>query len=532
MSSFRVRLLLAAVSVTGLCGINPQPHILHATDIGGRGDGETQPSAVLDAPERVNATAASFILSGDRSFDADGTVRQYRWTSIDATLGNLQANQTIETDTPTLAVTASPASPFNSGRYVVQLVVVDDAGDQSQPVLAELIVVDDVAPTAILDAPDRVAVTAPSITLSGDRSFDIGGTIQEYEWISLNGTLGNLLINQPIVTATAELTVTASPASPFLPGRYVVQLIVVDDSGNRSQPVVIALNVVDDEAPTAVITGPERVSVTAPSVTLSGAASSDVGGTVQRYRWSSPTGIGNVPANQVIETTTPTLTVTGPFAIGFRLVELVVVDDSGNQSLPTTFRVVFVDDVPPTIVVTSPIDGATYHVGQQVGATFSCGDVGSGIASCIGTVGSGSNIDTATPGHKTFTVVARDAAGNEVQRVVNYHVAFRVSVLYDQTKAVKSGSTIPIKIRLEDANGTDVSASNIVVTAIGVTLVSTTTTGEAEDSGNANPDSNFRYTSDGYIFNLKTTGLGTGTYLLSFRCGTDPTIHTAQFQVR
>ena len=54
------------------------------------------------------------------------------------------------------------------------------------------------------------------------------------------------------------------------------------------------------------------------------------------------------------------------------------------------------------------------------------------------------------------------------------------------------------------------------------------------DSGNANPDSNFRYdtTLGGYIFNLSTSGLGTGTYTLSFTAGSDPTTHAVQFQVR
>jgi len=45
-----------------------------------------------------------------------------------------------------------------------------------------------------------------------------------------------------------------------------------------------------------------------------------------------------------------------------------------------------------------------------------------------------------------------------------------------------------------------------------------------DDAGNANPDSDFRFdptlgTSGGYIFNLKTTGLTTGTYNLYFTAG-------------
>ncbi|HZT40533.1 MAG TPA: hypothetical protein VFA07_00005, partial [Chthonomonadaceae bacterium] len=58
-----------------------------------------------------------------------------------------------------------------------------------------------------------------------------------------------------------------------------------------------------------------------------------------------------------------------------------------------------------------------------------------------------------------------------------------------------------------------------------------------ESAGDANPDNDFRFDctlgmAGGYIFNLKTTGLGTGTYNLNFTAGSDPTTHSVQFQVK
>jgi hypothetical protein len=55
--------------------------------------------------------------------------------------------------------------------------------------------------------------------------------------------------------------------------------------------------------------------------------------------------------------------------------------------------------------------------------------------------------------------------------------------------------------------------------------------GEPEDAGNANPDNNFRFDSSleslgGYIFNLKTSGLASGTYGFTFTVTGDPTTHT------
>jgi hypothetical protein len=62
--------------------------------------------------------------------------------------------------------------------------------------------------------------------------------------------------------------------------------------------------------------------------------------------------------------------------------------------------------------------------------------------------------------------------------------------------------------------------------------VSSISYGDVIASGNSNPDNNFRFTSGFYIYNLKTTGLGTGVYNLYFTAGMDPVLHTVQFQVK
>ena len=36
----------------------------------------------------------------------------------------------------------------------------------------------------------------------------------------------------------------------------------------------------------------------------------------------------------------------------------------------------------------------------------------------------------------------------------------------------------------------------------------------------------------GYIFNLSTKGLATGTYVLSFKAGADKLVHSVQFEVK
>jgi hypothetical protein len=114
---------------------------------------------------------------------------------------------------------------------------------------------------------------------------------------------------------------------------------------------------------------------------------------------------------------------------------------------------------------------------------------------------------------------------------------FQVCLLYDPTKAAQSGSTIPIKLQLCDVSGNNMSSSTIPLHASGVTKTSTSISGAVQSPGNANPDSDFRFDSslgsDGaYIFNLKTTGLSTGTYNLHFTVADGPFLYAAQFQVK
>jgi beta-propeller repeat-containing protein len=115
--------------------------------------------------------------------------------------------------------------------------------------------------------------------------------------------------------------------------------------------------------------------------------------------------------------------------------------------------------------------------------------------------------------------------------------SYSACLLYDPTRANRSGSTIPIKIQLCDPDVGNLSASDVVVTALSVGLISNSAPGLPQDPGNANPDSNFRYDatlggSGGYIFNLSTKGLSTGTYELRFKAGADTVVHSVQFEVR
>lgn len=192
-----------------------------------------------------------------------------------------------------------------------------------------------------------------------------------------------------------------------------------------------------------------------------------------------------------------------------------------------------VDKKAPTITIHTPSPDAVYLLNASVFANYTCTDGGSGVSSCTGSVSNGSNLDTASVGAKSFTVNASDNVGNNASpSVLNYTVAFAIDVLFDQTKSHKSGSTVPIKIRLLDANGANVSSTP--VHAVSVVQTGSEASPLIDDSGNANPDLDFRYdaTLGGYIFNLKTTGYGTGSYVLNFIAGASSTVYSVSFQIR
>jgi len=190
-----------------------------------------------------------------------------------------------------------------------------------------------------------------------------------------------------------------------------------------------------------------------------------------------------------------------------------------------------VDKKAPAIAITAPA-ADTYILNQPVPAAYNCQDGGSGVATCAGPVASGANFQTSGVGISQFTVNAADNVANASARSVSYTVAYNVCVLYDQTKAVKAGAVVPVRLQLCDYSGANVSNAAVILNATAVTQVSLNAPGAVMDAGNANPDNNFRFAGDAYVFNLITTGLTTGSFELRFTATGDPTVHAVRFQVK
>lgn len=189
-----------------------------------------------------------------------------------------------------------------------------------------------------------------------------------------------------------------------------------------------------------------------------------------------------------------------------------------GQSVTITATVSSAADSAPTGTVTfsdgpTSLGAVTLASGQ---ATFTTSSLSIGSHSLTGQY-SGDRISSGSSGSLT------------------QNVEYGICPLYDQTRSARSGATFPIKLRLCDINGNDLSSPAIVVHAVTVTAVSGFS-GTPDAPGNANPDNDFRFDATlgptgGYIFNLSTGGLASGTYSLQFIAGSDPATHSVNFGV-
>ena len=87
------------------------------------------------------------------------------------------------------------------------------------------------------------------------------------------------------------------------------------------------------------------------------------------------------------------------------------------------------DVTPPLTLLSTPVDGSYYVLGQNVAAAYVCVDEigGSGTSSCVGTVARGAPIDTSSAGVQSFSATGTDGSGNSSTSQASYTVVPPVS---------------------------------------------------------------------------------------------------------
>lgn len=388
----------------------------------------------------------------------------------------------------------------------------------------------------------------PSQTQGDELYPDTDGTIVTYGSSYLtNGVAGDHLVWQPVGGGTEQvLDFAGHAASPAVDSKIIAFAgLVPADPGFQIAVYDAANNVLYNVQPDLTAAGlfPQIQGTTTSSQGPDISVTPD--GKVRvvwntNYFSSPPLFSSAIYAYTFSLGADLAITKTGPAlaAPGSNITYNLTVTNNGPQDATS---IVVTDNLPPGATLVSCSSPLGTCGGTAAAPTIAFGSLanGSSVGATLIVTAPLSPNGTVLSNTASVTGAGIDPNPNNNSSFANTTLTaiYNTCLLYDPAHAVKSGATIPIKISLCDSGGNDVSSSSIVVTAVSLLQVSTSTTDTIEDAGNSNPDNNFRFdptlgVAGGYVFNLKTTGLGTGTYNLGFTAGSDPTVHTVSFQVK
>jgi hypothetical protein len=324
-----------------------------------------------------------------------------------------------------------------------------------------------------------------------------------------------------------------------IPGTYVVTYQAIDTAGNAAAPATRTVIVQDTTPPAITMLGTSPVTVEVGTEYL------DAGATA----WD--TCDGDLTAN-IVTTNLVEIAVLGTYSVAYD-----VNDSAGNAALTVTRIVHVVDTTPPDLIclgnqTVAPLD-CDYHVVFEECTAMDNYDPQPSVT-C--TPSSGSVLG---PGTHTVTCVATDASGNTSTCSFTVTVLQALQVIFeapleddnmrdeietdlDVANRFKVGQTIPVKVKVLDCSGNDVTAT------LGTALTVRIDTTEREDQGTAStlvsdipedfngvgePESVMVLMGDHFQYNLDTDGLETGTFsdpnrffrvLVNVEYNTDPGI--------
>jgi len=305
-----------------------------------------------------------------------------------------------------------------AGTFTFTVHAVDSAGSESTMTQTYLII-DIIPPTVTITTPAEGAV------------YPVGAQVYtDYSCDDPNGS--------GVVFCLGTGGPSGFPLPTNQPGTFTFRVGAVDAAFNFTSATV-TYTVVDATPPQIIIASPSNGAVYryGDPITPSFSCHDDVDGS-------------NVPC-----TSTPATVET---SLGTHTYRVDSVDSSGNHSSASiTYTVA--DETPPQITIGSPTDGAVYHVGDPISASFSChDDVDGANVLCTATPEA---VDT-SPGTHTFRVDSVDAAGNAAFATVTYSVHYDFDGFYAPLVAepgsveVKAGEPVPVKFSLHGDHGRDV----------------------------------------------------------------------------
>jgi len=225
---------------------------------------EGSPKAVISStPELLEGLAPlTAKLSGTQSSDSDGSIQKYEWDFGDGSPKEQgqTANHTYKT----------------SGKYTMSLEVTDDKGLKGRDQKEVRVLEENEQPKATITTdPEKPEGQVPlKINFDGGQSSDPDGNIVSFSWV-----FGDK--SEPETGQSVEHTFEQ-------PGKYKVELTVLDNSGNSAKKTLeVIAQSKEKTAPVVVIsTDPDPVSIQpGGTVSFDASGSYDMDGSIISYKW-------------------------------------------------------------------------------------------------------------------------------------------------------------------------------------------------------------------------------------------------------
>jgi hypothetical protein len=445
------------------------------------------------APITVTVRAADDFGVAQVVFQATGAVT----ASLTAALSPAATSR----DVPFTIFVPAGAAPGST--VTLRATAVDTRGQTSLVASVSVIVGDSTPPTVRIVSPATQSQVAPGDTVSVLVSADDNGQVAS---LSLEAT-GVAAFSETRTVSPAQPSVATTFQVPIPPtataGQTVVLTARAQDAAGNPASIAISLRIRDLVPPsvTLAVVGGSTTVTAGKSVTVRATATDNVAvagvdfqatGTVTDAR-----SVAVVPAPSA----TADFTITVPFAAPDGA-SIVVTgrarDASGNVGPDAMLNLVVAGDrTPPAVTVLSPADGAQVGLGQSVTLTARATDdvaVGQITFTATGVVSGGETrtitpavtpaetsftvavpLDT-TPGIITFSVTARDPAGNVSAPAIRAVQVFDSIVPAVQITSPAPGAVIDPRTPLSvTVSATDnVGVTEITLSAAGVTSASET----------------------------------------------------------
>jgi Bacterial Ig domain len=326
---------------------------------------------------------------------------------------SVTASDTVDPATPGTAETYRFVIPFSEAKTPVTATYQGGTTSIRIPTGFTVTSVSTQPPAGGSPISSTAAVQGDSIVITSTGNVPLDGTPHPTPDLIVNGTVTaaaagigvNWLVPYQIVATVAvqgfgTITATCAPDSP----NTVIASTTVPGAANG--PVATNQSVALPQGTSKAIT----LSATDPDTPLNqlvfAVATSPAHGTLT----GSAPALTYAPAAGYVGADSFTFTVTDPHGA----------HSTGTVTI-NVFSSAVVDNTPPTISVTSPVNGAVFTPNQVVKAAYTCADATTGVKACVGTVANAAAIST-TVGTHNFVVNASDNAKNPAQTTIAYRV--------------------------------------------------------------------------------------------------------------